>query len=98
MPVNRQAVLQLSLLLLAVPAQYLVTRHFVSSPDSSSRNLAFRRLVYHYHFISMPVSVDVAGIRVGATSFHAGHLGIQVRSEYLSHPSQSNFANYYMAH
>ncbi|XP_076466423.1 F-box only protein 21-like [Babylonia areolata] len=44
MPVNRQAVLQLSLLLLAVPAQYFIT-HLISSSDSSSRNLAFRRLV-----------------------------------------------------
>ncbi|KAK7480727.1 hypothetical protein BaRGS_00027988 [Batillaria attramentaria] len=43
MPVNRQAALQLGLLLLAVPAQYFVTR-FVSTPDSN-RVLAFRQLL-----------------------------------------------------
>ncbi|KAK7108567.1 uncharacterized protein [Littorina saxatilis] len=44
MPVNRQAAFQLSLLLLAVPAQYFIT-HFVTAPDSGSRNLAFRKLL-----------------------------------------------------
>ncbi|KAL8573556.1 hypothetical protein ACOMHN_047827 [Nucella lapillus] len=44
MPVNRQAFMQLSLLLLAVPAQYYITQFF-SSYDSSGRNVAFRRLL-----------------------------------------------------
>lgn len=44
MPVDRQAALQLSLLLLAVPTQYFITR-FITAPDTGTRNLAFRRLL-----------------------------------------------------